>query len=269
MGERTVAQLVRGPLPSRCFTEQRPRPLVGRCARLALGWRREGDGSVHLDREIPEPPVVITLFPGRQQPSILSTGAFELADLPGKPLRDLLGLGLVEAGEDHQTDVRTGQKKLLEVINDGVEIAPFALSDQGRVNQFALAAFLVVEPSDIVEPFSIVAGVFHGSRTDFTAEFSANLAQFGLDGLGPLRIGPRFDDFKIVEALLDRAHGFKFSGHLETQAFLISGMRDMGMVASALQPASSRAVFWTARLGASVVTGTTRRMGVLPSLDYL
>ena len=29
MGQRTVAQLVKGPLPSRCFTEQRPRPLVG------------------------------------------------------------------------------------------------------------------------------------------------------------------------------------------------------------------------------------------------
>ena len=29
MGRRTVAKLVQCPLPSRCFTEQRPRPLVG------------------------------------------------------------------------------------------------------------------------------------------------------------------------------------------------------------------------------------------------
>ena len=29
MGQRTVAELVKCPLPSRCFTEQRPRPLVG------------------------------------------------------------------------------------------------------------------------------------------------------------------------------------------------------------------------------------------------
>ena len=38
MGQRTVAQLVKGPLPSRCFTEQRPRPLVGQppLASLAL-----------------------------------------------------------------------------------------------------------------------------------------------------------------------------------------------------------------------------------------
>ena len=37
----------------------------------------------------------------------------------------------------------------------------------------------------------------------------------------------------LVETLLDRAHDFESSGHLETQAFLVSGMRDMGMVASA------------------------------------
>ena len=29
MGQRTVAELMQCPLPSRCFTEQRPRPLVG------------------------------------------------------------------------------------------------------------------------------------------------------------------------------------------------------------------------------------------------
>ena len=31
----------------------------------------------------------------------------------------------------------------------------------------------------------------------------------------------------LVETLLDRAHDFESSGHLETQAFLVSGMRDM------------------------------------------
>ena len=52
-------------------------------------------------------------FPGRQQPSILSTGAF---DPIGKPLRDLLGIGLVGAGEDHQTKTCARQEKLFEVL---------------------------------------------------------------------------------------------------------------------------------------------------------
>ena len=95
---------------------------------------------------------------------------------------------------------------------------------------------LVFEPSDIVEPFSKVSvGFFYfiSFRTDFEFEFSANLAQFGLDGFGPLRIGPRFDDFKIVEALPDRAHDFGFSGHFELQSFLSGAARDAAMAHSA------------------------------------
>ena len=105
---------------------------------LALRTRSKmpwcGDGGVHLNREILKRPAVITPFPGRQQPSILGTGAVELPDLSGKSFADLLGTGLVVAVEDHQTDACPRQKKLLEVFNDVLEIAPFALSDQGRVN---------------------------------------------------------------------------------------------------------------------------------------
>ena len=70
-----------------------------------------------------------------------------------------------------------------------VLVAPFALSGQGSVDQFAASAFLVVEPSDAVEPFSIVAiGLVHVARADFTAEFSANRAQFGRDGREPATV---------------------------------------------------------------------------------
>ena len=53
-----------------------------------------------------------------------------------------------------------------------VLVAPFALSGQGSVDQFAASAFLVVEPSDAVEPFSIVAiGLVHVARADLQPNF--------------------------------------------------------------------------------------------------
>ena len=55
MGQRTVAQLVKGPLPSRCFTEQRSRPLVGQPplavgASIQLGRNDVGQTRGHKDR---------------------------------------------------------------------------------------------------------------------------------------------------------------------------------------------------------------------------
>ena len=38
------------------------------------------------------------------------------------------------APEDHHTDARASQKKLLEVILNAPFVSPFALSDQGRLN---------------------------------------------------------------------------------------------------------------------------------------
>ena len=111
-----------------------------RCTRSASGWRREGDGLVRLNREVPERAAlffVITLFPARQQPSIFGVGAIKLPDPPGKPFGNPLGTTVLEpAVEDHQTNARAGQKKLLEVIVDFPEIVPFALRGQGCVNKF-------------------------------------------------------------------------------------------------------------------------------------
>ena len=82
-----------------------------------------------------------------------------------------------------------------------------------RVDQQTAA--LVFEPSDVVEPFSIVAvGFVQVARADFAAEsVLANLAQFGLDGLGLHCIALRYVDLKTVEAIPDRAHDFVFSWH--------------------------------------------------------
>ena len=55
MGQRTVAKLVKCPLPSRCFTEQRPRPLVGQPppavgASIELGRNDVGQTRGHKER---------------------------------------------------------------------------------------------------------------------------------------------------------------------------------------------------------------------------
>ncbi len=55
MGQRTVAELVQCPLPSRCSTEQRPRPLVGEPppairASIQLGRNEVGPTRGHKER---------------------------------------------------------------------------------------------------------------------------------------------------------------------------------------------------------------------------
>ena len=83
----------------------------------------EGDGGVHLNREISERPAVSIPFLCRQQISILGAGAVELPDPPGKLFGNPLGTGLVVAVEDHQTDARARQEKLLEVLDGGRKTA--------------------------------------------------------------------------------------------------------------------------------------------------
>ncbi len=57
MGQRTVAELMQCPLPSRCFTEQRPRPLVGQPpstlgASIELGRNDVGQTRGHKERPL-------------------------------------------------------------------------------------------------------------------------------------------------------------------------------------------------------------------------
>ena len=60
MGQRTGAELVKCPLPSRCFTEQRLRPLVGEPppaveASIQLGRNDVGQTSGRKDRTAGSP----------------------------------------------------------------------------------------------------------------------------------------------------------------------------------------------------------------------
>ena len=76
-------------------------------------------------------------------------------------------------------------------------------------------------PSDVVEPFSIVGDV-HPGRTDLVAEFAlANLAQFLLDGFGPLFIASRLGDFEFVKALTDRSHDCCVIGSVRMHSSLL------------------------------------------------
>ena len=72
MGQRTVAELMRCPLPSRCFTEQRPRPLVGQPppavgASIELGRNDVGQTRGHKERPLAAAGQVAGEEPGRRR----------------------------------------------------------------------------------------------------------------------------------------------------------------------------------------------------------
>ena len=156
------------------------------------------DSEIPPNREIPKLPfffvaslrkIIPVVFIDCQQPSIFSTGVAELPDPSGKFFSDLCGAittTLSVAFVDHQTDARSRQKKLVEVVVDPLRSAPFALRNQGSCDHST--GVVVFEPSDIVEPFPPVAvGLVHLAPigADFEAQALANLAQLGQDGLGP------------------------------------------------------------------------------------
>ena len=132
MGQRTVAELMQCPLPSRCFTEQRPRPLVGQPppavgASIELGRNDVGQTRGHKERPSAAAGQVAGQEPGRRRVphddlpvAALAadrrtfTAYIEIFDVQGEDLAGPRGRGVEHAPQGFlaQPDMRAGPQRI-------------------------------------------------------------------------------------------------------------------------------------------------------------